>query len=129
MDAFTVQKPWMTWTGRVFSFIVVGMLLFSAYVKVSGHPEAVGGFAKAGYPDGVVFTIGIVEILCALLYAIPKTRYFGAVLVAGYLGGAICHHVRADEAFTAPLVLGILAWVGLWLRDASFRRLAPLSQD
>lgn len=128
MDLNT-QQPWMTWTGRVFSFLVVGLLLFSAFMKVSGNPQAVEGFAKAGYPDGVVFTIGVVEILCALLYAIPKTRYFGAILVAAYLGGAVNHHVRMAEPFIVPVLVGVVAWVALWLRDARARRLMPLVSE
>jgi hypothetical protein len=123
------QKSWMTWTGRVFSFIVVGMLLFSASFKVMQHPEAVNGMAKGGYPASTLVPIGVIEILAALLYAIPKTRYFGAVLVAAYLGGAVDSHVRAGDPFIIPVVLGVLAWVALWLRDPPFRRLAPLSQD
>ncbi len=128
MDVYT-QKPWMTWTGRVFSFLVVGLLLFSAYMKISGNPQAVEGFAKAGYPDGVVFNIGVVEILAALLYAIPKTRYFGAILVAAYLGGAVNHHVRAAEPFITPVLVGVIAWVALWLRDPRARALMPLVRE
>ena len=128
MDVNT-QKSWMTWTGRVLSFLVVALLLFSAYMKVSGNPQAVEGFAKAGYPDGAVFTIGLLEILCALLYAIPATRYLGAIMVAAYLGGAVNHHVRMGEDVTSAVVIGVVAWVALWLRDYRARTLMPIVRE
>ncbi len=129
MTILPAQAKWMTWTGRVFGAIVVLMMLFSAYMKLSGNPEAVDGFAKAGYPAGTLIPIGVTELLCVLLYAIPKTRYFGGVLIAAYLGGAVCHHVRFGEPFFGPVLFGVLAWVGLWLRDPRFRALAPLADD
>lgn len=129
MAILPVQAKWMTWTGRVFGGIVVLMMLFSAYMKLSGNPQAVEGFAKAGYPADALNAIGITEVICVLLYAIPKTRYFGAVLIAAYLGGAVNHHVRMGEGFAGPVAFGVLAWVGLWLRDARFRALAPLADD
>jgi len=121
------QKTWMTWTGRVFSALVVLMLAFSAFMKLTQNPEAVKGFVEQfGYPVGILVTLGVVELACALLYLIPTTRVLGAILVTGYLGGAIATHVRVGEGFLPPLILGILAWGGLYLRDARLRNLLPL---
>ncbi len=129
MAIFPVQAKWMTWTGRVFAFVVIFMMLFSAYMKLSQNPQAVDGFAKAGYPAGALNAIGITEVICVLLFAIPKTRYFGGVLIAAYLGGAVCHHVRSGEPFWGPILFGVFAWLSLWLRDPRFRALAPLVDD
>jgi hypothetical protein len=74
--------------------------------------------------------IGVTEIACALLLAIPRTSVLGAVLVTGYLGGAVATHVRAMQpAFIAPAILGALAWLGLYLRDPRLRALLPLKRD
>jgi hypothetical protein len=71
--------------------------------------------------------LGAIEICCALLYAIPRTAVLGAVLLTGYLGGAIATHVRVgDPSFVTPLVLGMIAWAGLYLRDPRLRALLPL---
>lgn len=128
MDAnLSEQKPWMTWTGRVFSFFVVGMLLFSASMKLTNNAEVIEGFTNHfGYPAGALVPIGVVEILCALLYAIPRTRVLGAILVCSYLGGAVATHVRVSEPYFFPILFGVVAWAGLWLRDARIRRILPL---
>ena len=83
---------------------------------------------KFGYPESAATPIGIVEIACALLYTIPKTRVVGAVLVTAYLGGAVATHVRVGEPFVMPILLGILVWAGLYLRDARVRELLPLAK-
>jgi xanthine/uracil permease len=68
----------------------------------------------------------VVEIACAILYAIPRTSVLGAVLLTGYLGGATATHVRANEAFFLPVVTGVVVWAGLYLRDDRLRALIPL---
>jgi hypothetical protein len=70
--------------------------------------------------------IAIVELACVLLYAIPRTSVLGAILLTGYLGGAISTHVRAGEPFYLPLGVGVIVWLGLFLRDARLRALLPL---
>jgi len=75
--------------------------------------------AKFGYPAGTLAVIGVVELACALLYLIPRTSVLGAILVTGYLGGAVATHVRVEDAFAAPIVLGVLAWGGLFLTASS----------
>jgi len=117
----------MLWTGRVISaipvlFMTIGGLffLFFASEKVSE------GMIKYGYPANAAKPILIAEILCGLIYAIPQTATLGAVLLTGYLGGAVATHVHAGEPFFFPIIFAMLAWLGLWLRDARLRPLLPL---
>lgn len=124
------QKPWMTWTGRVLSGLVGAMLIFSAVMKLKGGPEIEKPFGEMfGYPLSTLTPIGILEMLVAVIYLIPKTRYLGGILVAAYLGGAVATHVRIGDVFYGPVILGVVAWIGLWLRDVRLRRLTPLVDD
>lgn len=130
MTILPAQAKWMTWTGRVFSFFVVGMLLWSAGMKLFSTAQVLPPFVDHfGYPAGTLVPIGIVEALCALLYAIPKTRILGAILVCSYLGGAVATHVRVGEPYFFPVIFGVLAWAGLFLRDVRLRNLLPLTND
>jgi hypothetical protein len=120
---------WKVWVGRILSALPVLMLLMSASMKVSHATAFMEKWATLGYAESAAIPIGIVEIACALIYAVPKTRVLGAVLVTGYLGGAIATHVRVGEAFAIPLVLGICAWAGLFLRDDRLGALLPVVKD
>jgi hypothetical protein len=102
------------------------MLVASASGKLVGAAavkEMMGG--KFGYPPGAIVVLGAVELVCALLFVIPRTSVLGAILVTGYLGGAVATHVRAGDAFVAPALLGVVAWGGLFLRDERLRALLP----
>ena len=115
--------------GYVMSAMPVLFMLMSAVMKLSHTPMVVEGFAKSGMSVSVLTAIGVVELLCVILYVVPATAVLGAVLSTGYLGGAIMVHVRASElAFIAPLVLGMLAWGGLFMRDLRIRNLLPVSR-
>ncbi len=115
------------WVGRVISAVPVVMLLFAGSVKLRPSPAVVQGFAHYGYPANEIPVIGIIELGCALLYLIPRTAGLGAILMTGLLGGAIATNVRlGDPAFVGPLILGVLVWAGLYLRDARLRTLIPL---
>jgi DoxX-like protein len=85
------------------------------------------GFAQYGYPARSIPVVGILEVACAIVYLIPRTAVLGAILVTGLLGGAIASNVRINNpAFIAPLILGVLVWGGLYLRDQRLRALIPL---
>ena len=115
------------WGGRVASGLVVVGLVMSGLTKVSHQQGMVDNFINhLGYKESSMTPIGVVEILATILYAVPQTAVLGAVLLTGYLGGAIATHVRIGEPFVPPLVLGILVWVGLFLRDPRIRALLPL---
>jgi hypothetical protein len=125
------DKKWVVWTGRVCSALPILMMLFSASIKVARPAGAVEMFVgKFGYPEDLLLTLAVIEVACVLLYAIPRTAVLGAILTTGYLGGAIATHVRVgDPGFVNGLVLGILVWAGLYLRDDRLRTLLPLRQS
>lgn len=116
----------MLWTGRILSALPVLMLIFSAVMKFVMPPDAAKGFEHLGYPVSLAFALGIVELTCTLLYVIPRTSVLGAILLAAYLGGATATHVRVGEPFYLPILLGVLVWAGLYLRDPRLRALLPL---
>jgi hypothetical protein len=115
------------WGGRVMSALPVLVLVFSGLMKVTRNPQFVPPFVdKLGYPESTLLPIGALELMCAILYAIPQTSVLGAVLATGYLGGAVATHVRVGDPFIAPIVPGVLLWGGLFLRDERLRALLPL---
>jgi hypothetical protein len=115
------------WTGRVISALPALMLVMSASMKLSHAPQFVAMFTnKLGYQESSLTGIGLLELACTALYLIPQTAFLGALLLTGYLGGAIATHVRVGEPFGMPLVLGVLVWVGLYLRESRLKALAPL---
>jgi len=101
-----------------------GMLLMSAVMKLMQHPEVVKGFQS--WPPGSAIRIGTVEAAVAVLYLIPQTAVLGAILVAGYFGGAIATMVQLGMPPYIPAALGVMAWLGLYLRDPRIRELAPV---
>ena len=116
----------LTWTGRVISVLVILMMTFSAVMKFMNLPDVAKQMKDLGYPAGLTFILGIVEISCVILYAIPQTSVLGAVLLTGYLGGAVATHVRVNENFAGPAIGGVLVWLGLFLRDPRIRALLPI---
>jgi hypothetical protein len=116
----------LIWAGRIVSALPVLGLVMSATMKLVMAAPAVEGLAKFGYPEGVILPLGIVELTCTVLYVIPQTSVLGAILLTGYLGGATATHVRVGDPFLAPVIVGVLVWLGLFLRDARLRVLIPL---
>ena len=117
----------VVWTGRVISALPALMLFMSAGMKLSHAPQFVAMFTnKLGYQESSLTGIGILELACTLLYVIPQTAFLGALLLTGYLGGAIATHVRIGEPFATPLALGVLVWLGLYLRESRLKALAPV---
>jgi len=123
----TPTKPWMLWTGRILSAIPVLALLLSGAMAFKHGPQIIQGMAKFGYPESTLNLIGCLEVLCAVIYAIPRTAVLGAILMTGYLGGAVATHVRvSDPGYPIALLMGIIVWAGLYLRDQRLRELLPL---
>ncbi len=116
----------MLWIGHIMSALPVLMLLFSGVMKLVKPAPVVEGFAHLGYPESLALGLGIVELACAVVYVIPGTAVLGAILLTGYLGGATATHVRIGESFFMPIILGVLVWGGLFLRDERLRALLPL---
>jgi hypothetical protein len=117
------------WAGRVLSALVLLLIGFTAMFGVLKPDVARQGFAHYGYPDGAMLRITILEIACAILYAIPRTSVLGAILLTGYLGGATATHVRVGEPFFLPVIVGIVLWLGLYLRDHRVRKLVPFCSE
>jgi uncharacterized membrane protein YphA (DoxX/SURF4 family) len=124
------DPKWMVWVGWIISILPVLMLIMSGVMKFMLPEDAVKMFEHLGWDVNLAFALGIVELSCALIYLIPGTAVLGAVLLTGYLGGAVATHVRVGDPFfqkaIIPIILGILVWGGLWLRDGRVRALMPV---
>ena len=114
------------WTGRVMSALPVLMLIFSAVMKFVKPPGFAADMATLGIPPSLALGLGILELACVILYIIPRTAVLGAILLTGYLGGAILTHLRVGDNFIGPIVFGVFIWGGLFLRDLRIRALIPL---
>jgi hypothetical protein len=120
-------SPAMIWTGWLLSALPSLLLLFSGSMKLVKPDDIVKSFEHLGFPEHLALILGIVEVGCTLVYLFPRTAVLGAILLTGYLGGAIATHVRLLEGqFVGPLVLGALIWGGLFLRDPQVRALIPI---
>jgi hypothetical protein len=117
----------MLWAGRIVSTLPVLVLLMSGVMKLVKPPDVEKGFEHLGWDLSLALGLGILEIACAVVYAIPRSSVLGAILLTGYLGGAVATHVRVQEnEFVSPLILGVLVWGALYLRDDRLRALIPL---
>lgn len=114
------------WTGRVLSGLLALFLLVDGGAKIAGIQPVLDASAKYGYDAPKLFWIGLALVVSTILYLIPGTQVLGAILITGYLGGAINTHVVANEPYVFALAFGVLAWVGLWLRDPRIREFAQL---
>lgn len=121
----------LVWPGRVLSTLVVVFLLFDGALKVLQLDVTTQATSALGYPVSVVFGLGVLTLMIAALFAYPRTAMLGAVLLTGLLGGAVATHVRVGSpAFSHtffPVYVGVMAWLGLYLRDERLRALLPLS--
>jgi DoxX-like protein len=116
----------MLWAGYIMAAVPVLLLLMSGVMKVMNPPFVTEGFVRLGYSENLAQGIGIVELLCVVLYVVPQTAVLGAILLTGYLGGATASHVRIGEPFHMAVLLGVVIWGSLYLRDARLRALLPL---
>ena len=119
----------MLWACRIISGLVVAFLLFDGAIKLVPLDVVITTSQELGIPTHLARTLGVLTLVCTLLYAFPRTAVFGAILLTGYLGGAIYVQVRAGSPIFSHTLfgvyLGLLAWGGLWLRDARLRALIP----
>ena len=117
------------WAGRIISALPVLFLLFDGVMKLFKPKFVVEATVQLGYSESVIVPLGAVLTICTVLYAIPRTAVLGAILLTGYLGGAVATHVHhRDPLFNIlfPVIFGILLWGGLYLRDERLRALLPL---
>ena len=120
----------MLWTGRIMSALVLLFLLMDGVMKLVNPAPVVEGMTKLGYPLHLTSVIGIVLLVCVAVFAIPRTSVLGAILLTGYLGGAVASQLRVGlpllSNVLAPVYIGVLIWGGLFLRDERLRALVPL---
>jgi hypothetical protein len=116
----------LVWTGRVVSFLAALPFVPSAAMKLIRHPEVIRGMAHLQLPESMAVPLGILELSCVLVYAVPQAAVLGAILLTGYIGGAMLTHLRIGEPIFAHVVLGLLVWLGLFLREPRLRALLPL---
>lgn len=126
-----MTTPAMLWTGRVLSgLFALFMLGASVTPKLAGMPVAEQTMAQLGWPAGYAFAIGLLELGCVILYLIPRTAVFGAVLTMGLLGGAMATQIRAENPLFSHILfsvyLGLFMWGGLWLREPRLRAIFPI---
>ena len=116
----------IVWVGRVISILLSLLFAMSAFMKLRGGAEVTQGMAHLGLPESLIIPLAILEISCVVIYAIPATAVLGAILLTGYIGGAICAHLRVGDPFFMQIAIGIFIWLGLYLREDSLKRLIPL---
>jgi hypothetical protein len=116
--------------GRVISALVVAFVLFDTVLHLINIPLVQKASVELGLPVGIAPVIGIIELLCILLYAIPATSVLGAILLTGYLGGAVAAQLRVGNPLFGqilfPIYVGLMVWGGLWLREPRLSKLIPI---
>ena len=122
-----VRNPW---PGRVLTALPVLFLAFDVTIKLMKIQPVVDSFAQLGIPVVLARVVGTVELFCLVLYCVPRTAVLGAMLLTGYLGGAVLTHLRIGSPLVShtlfPTYIGIMLWGALWLRDSRVRALVPL---
>ena len=123
----TSGRRWVLWAGRVVSIWPVFVVLASATWKLTRNPWYVGEFARIGWPESALTLLACLQLGSVILYVIPRTAVLGAVLLTGYLGGAIAAYTRMGEPYPVlvPLSTSLIAWAGIYLREERLRALLP----
>lgn len=119
------SHSWQSKTGIILTGLISVPFVMSAVMKFKGGPEMAEGWKHFGWPEESQMMLGILEIMSVLFYMIPKTTVLGAILLTGYLGGAIATHLRLGEAVPQQVVFGVVIWGALYLRDERLRQLLP----
>src|SRR5574337_1342382 len=127
-EAATLDRS--LWAGRIMSATVVIALVADGAIQLFAPAQIARVWRETGFAMDLTRVVGPIILVCAILYAIPTTSVLGAILVTGFLGGAICAHVRIGELGSPPevisLLLGVITWGGLYARDPRIRAILPL---
>ena len=121
-----IKATGMVWIGRVISLLSTAMFFLSAYFKIAGGPELEAGFEHLGLPLSMARGLAVLELSCVIIYLVPQTAVLGAVLLTGYLGGAMCTHLRVGDPVYVHVLLGGFIWLGIYLREDRLRALLPI---
>src|SRR5579859_3319663 len=116
----------VVWAGRIVSGLVSLAFAMSAMMKLKGGAGPAQMFAHLGLSESLILPIAILELASVVIYLIPRTAVLGAILLAGFMGGAILAHLRVGEPPVVQAAFGVLAWLGIYLRDARLRALLPI---
>jgi DoxX-like family len=119
----------IVWTGRVLTGVVSLLFFFSAAMKFVGGAEVKEGMAHLGLPESMTIPLGILEAACTVVYLIPATSVLGAILLAGYMGGAICTHWRVGDPFVGQIAIALVIWLAIYLREPRLKALIPLRKS
>ena len=117
------------WTGRALTGLSAAFLILDGGMKLAKPPVVVQATIQLGYPESTIVGIGIALLACTLLYLIRRTSILGAILLTGYLGGAVATNVRAEQPMfniVFAVIMACIAWSGLWLREPRLQQLLPL---
>ena len=116
----------VVWVGWALSILAALLFLFSAFIKFKGGPDMDQAMAHLGLPASMILPLGILELSCVVIYLIPATAVLGAILLAGYVGGTIVTCWRVGDPFIVNIVLGLVLWLGIYLREPRLKELIPL---
>lgn len=116
----------ITWIGRILSVVIALPFVLSAYMKVFPNADYSKNMSHLGLPESLSLTLAILEVMCVIFYLIPQTSVVGAILFTGYLGGAICTHLRVGEQAYLQTLFGVLIWLGIYLREPRLRQVLPI---
>jgi hypothetical protein len=120
------------WTGRIIAWLIAAFMLLDAAMKLMKPKVVADAFVRTGWPLELSVTLGIILLTSTVLYLIPRTAVLGAILLTGYLGGAVATNLRLENpAFNTlfPVVFGVLVWMALWLRDSLVQAMIPLRRN
>ena len=124
----TVSKG-RIWTGWIITGLIAAFTLFDAVGKFAKPAPVIEGFARTGWPIDLAVPLGAILLTCTVLYLIPRTSVLGAILLTGYLGGAVATNLRLHNPLFSntlfPVYFGVLVWIALWLREAPLRAVFP----
>ena len=116
---------WVNWAGWIITVLVVAAFGMSGGMKLKGGPDGAKMMEHIGYAENMVIPLAVFEITCVVLYLVPVTSILAAILLTGYLGGAIASHVRVGDSFLPQMIIGVLVWLGVFFRDYRLRQLIP----
>jgi len=127
------MQPRRSWAGIILSALPVLFVLFDGAIHLMVIPPVVQAFTQLGYPVSTSRALGVIELVCIVLYLMPRTSVLGAILLTGYLGGAVATNLRVGSPLFSntlfPVYVGILAWGGLFLRDERVRAVIPVRRQ
>lgn len=117
------------WTGRILTYLLLLFLLFDAITKIIKERHTIETSSKLGWQPDTIQALGIVLLVCTILWIIPRTAVLGAILLTAWMGGATACNILFHYPFYFPVVFGILVWLALWLRDERLGSHLPLRKD